>query len=108
MKLRRRRHATQLEEEFDALGPAAREFHLKLRTTPVKVTVHLRRLLALVRLYGRGDVLDAIGQLKQCGWILQSHAELNIVAGLGVAVREFQLKNGFLAFCRFTFAMRWS
>jgi len=36
--------AGQREEEFDALGPAAREFHLKLLTMPVKPTVHLRRL----------------------------------------------------------------
>jgi transposase len=60
LKLRRRRQAGQFEEEFDALGPLAREFHLKLLSMPVKTTVHLRRLLGLVRLYGRRDVLDAI------------------------------------------------
>ena len=60
VKLRRRRRASECEEEFDALGPLAREFHLKLLSMPVKTTVHLRRLLALVRLYGRQDVLAAI------------------------------------------------
>ena len=60
LKLRRRRQASQCEEEFDALGPLAREFHLKLLSMPVKTTVHLRRLLGLVRLYGRKDVLAAI------------------------------------------------
>jgi transposase len=60
VKLRRRRQAGECEEEFDALGPLAREFHLKLLSMPVKTTVHLRRLLALVRLYGRQDVLAAI------------------------------------------------
>ena len=60
LKLRRRRRASQCEEEFDALGPLAREFHLKLLSMPVKTTVHLRRLLGLVRLYGRREVLDAI------------------------------------------------
>jgi len=60
VKLRRRRRAGECEEEFDALGPLAREFHLKLLSMPVKTTVHLRRLLALVRLYGRQDVLAAI------------------------------------------------
>jgi transposase len=60
LKLRRRRRAGECEEEFDALGPLAREFHLKLLSMPVKTTVHLRRLLALVRLYGRQDVLAAI------------------------------------------------
>jgi hypothetical protein len=44
------------------LGPEARTFHLKLMEMPVKTTVHLRRLLALVRLYGRSDVLAAIRQ----------------------------------------------
>jgi transposase len=62
LKMRRRRQADGRAEEFDALGPEAREFHLKLLTMPVKPTVHLRRLLTLVRLYGRQDVLAAIGQ----------------------------------------------
>jgi hypothetical protein len=65
LKLRRRRQAGQFEEEFDALGPAAREFHLKLLTMPVKPTVHLRRLLGLVRLYGRKEVLAAVSQALQ-------------------------------------------
>jgi transposase len=60
LKLRRRRQASQCEEEFDALGPLAREFHLKLLSMPVKTTVHLRRLLGLVRLYGRKEMLAAI------------------------------------------------
>jgi hypothetical protein len=60
LKLRRRRQASQCEEDFDALGPLAREFHLKLLSMPVKTTVHLRRLLGLVRLYGRQEVLAAI------------------------------------------------
>jgi transposase len=60
MKMRRRRQAGQRETEFDALGPAARQFHLKLLSVPVKATVHLRRLLGLVRLYGRKEVLTAV------------------------------------------------
>ena len=62
MKMRRRRQAGQRETEFDALGPAARQFHLNLLSAPVKATVHLRRLLVLVRLYGRKEVLAAISQ----------------------------------------------
>ena len=65
LKMRRRRQANQREEEFDALGPEAREFHRKLLTMPVKPTIHLRRLLGLVRLYGRKEVLAAIGQALQ-------------------------------------------
>lgn len=62
LKLRRRRQASQCEEEFDALGPLAREFHLKLLSMPVKTKVHLRRLLGLVRLYGRQEVLAAVAR----------------------------------------------
>lgn len=62
LKLRRRRQADQRAEEFDALGPEARQFHLKLLSMPLKPAVHLRRLLGLVRLYGRKEVLAAIRQ----------------------------------------------
>ncbi len=34
-------------------------------------------------------------QLAQCNWLVQSRADMNISAGLGVAVREFPLKTGF-------------
>ena len=46
------------------LGPVA-QFHLKLLSMPVKVPRHLGRLLTLVRLYGRKEVLAAIGQALQ-------------------------------------------
>ena len=65
LKARGRRRANLREEEFDALGPAAREFHQKLLTAPIRPGVHLRRLLGLVRLYGRRDVLSAIRQALQ-------------------------------------------
>ena len=62
---RRRAGARQLETTFDALGEAARQFHLKLQTRPVKTGCHLRRLINLAHLYGRDDVLAAIGQALQ-------------------------------------------
>jgi len=65
LKARKRRRSSQREEEFDALGPAAREFHQKLLTAPIQPGVHLRRLLGLVRLYGRRDVLAAVRQALQ-------------------------------------------
>ncbi len=34
-------------------------------------------------------------RLQQAGWILQNQAEMNIFAGLGVAVLEMQLNSGF-------------
>ena len=33
-------------------------------------------------------------QLDQAGWIVQDHRQMNISAGLGVAIREFPLKTG--------------
>jgi type I restriction enzyme R subunit len=33
-------------------------------------------------------------QLGACGWLVQSRAEMNLGAGLGVAVREFQTASG--------------
>jgi transposase len=65
LKRRRRRRANECEEEFDALGPLAREFHLKLLSMPIKATIHLRRLLGLVRLYGRKDLLAAVAHALQ-------------------------------------------
>jgi hypothetical protein len=62
LKLRPRTRARDVERDFDALGPEAREFHLQLCRRPLKTTVHLRRLLKLVRLYGRQDVVAAITQ----------------------------------------------
>lgn len=61
----RRQTRNAVEEAFSDLGPAAQTFHLKLLSRPVKPLVHLRRLLKLVNLYGRGDVLAAMEQALQ-------------------------------------------
>ena len=65
LKLRRRLRAHQLEETFDALGAEAQQFHLELRRRPVKTIVHLRRLLHLVQLYGRQEVLAALKRANE-------------------------------------------
>jgi len=62
LQMRRRVRRRHLEEAFDALGETAREFHLKLQASPVKTAHHLRRLLGLVRLYGRAEVLAAMAR----------------------------------------------
>ncbi|HWT80121.1 MAG TPA: hypothetical protein VN648_15145, partial [Candidatus Methylomirabilis sp.] len=62
LTLRQRSRAAALEQEFDALGPEARQFHLHLKSQPVKTGVHLRRLLGLARLYGAAEVLAAISR----------------------------------------------
>ena len=59
---RRRSRASALEQEFDALGPEARQFHLHLNRQPVKTGVHLRRLLGLARLYGAVELLSALSR----------------------------------------------
>jgi transposase len=58
----RRSRSSALEQAFDALGPLARQFHLRLKSQPVKSGVHLRRLLGLARLYGTTEVLSAISR----------------------------------------------
>jgi transposase len=60
LALRQRPRRREWEHEFDAWGPEAREFHLKLCSRPVKTGVHLRRLLGLAKVYGRAEVLTAI------------------------------------------------
>jgi transposase len=62
LSLRQRPSQQVLEQEFDSWGPAARAFHLRLNSRPVKTGRHLRRLLDLARVYGRADVLAAIGR----------------------------------------------
>ena len=62
LALRQRSRGSSLEQEFDALGPEARLFHLHLRRQPVKTGVHLRRLLSLAKLYGRAELLGAVSQ----------------------------------------------
>lgn len=60
LALRQRSGRNSLEQEFDAWGPEARQFHLHLCSRPVKTGIHLRRLLDLAKLYGRTEVLSAI------------------------------------------------
>jgi transposase len=62
LTLRQPPHRQALEKEFDAWGPEAREFHLKLNGRPIKTSVHVRRLLNLAQLYGRTEVLSAISR----------------------------------------------
>lgn len=60
LKLRHRQRASDIQQSFDALGPTAKTFHLGLLTQPVRASIHLRRLLELIRLYGTQEVLAAI------------------------------------------------
>ena len=60
IQLRQRTRAYELEQTFHALGAEAQAFHFQLQQRPVKTTTHLRRLMKLVQLYGKHDVLQAI------------------------------------------------
>jgi hypothetical protein len=62
LALHRRSRSSALGQDFDALGPEARLFHLRLKSQPVKSGVHLRRLLSLAKLYGRAELLGAISR----------------------------------------------
>jgi transposase len=62
LALRQRSRGSTMEHAFDALGPEARQFHLHLKSQPVKTGVHLRRLLGLARLYGTAELLAAISR----------------------------------------------
>ena len=63
--MKRCQQKNAVEAAFANLGPAAQTFHLKLLERPVKPMTHLRRLLKLVDLYGRDEVLPAIEQAIQ-------------------------------------------
>jgi hypothetical protein len=65
LQRRRRAGASQAQTAFDSWGPLAQAFHLKLLEAPVKSSLHIRKLLALGRLYGRRQVLTAIAQALQ-------------------------------------------
>jgi transposase len=67
VQMRRRKRAKALEVQFDAVGPAAEAFRRGLLTRPVKPIVHLRRVLEMVRLFGRTDVLHALGRAVELG-----------------------------------------
>jgi hypothetical protein len=58
----RRSRSLALKHSFDALGPEARQFHLCLRSQPIKTGVHLRRLLNLAQLYDPAKLLGAISR----------------------------------------------
>lgn len=62
LTLRQRPAQQVVAQDFDAWGPEAREFHLRLNSRPIQTNVHLRRLLNLAQIYGRTEVLAAISR----------------------------------------------
>jgi transposase len=58
--MRGKQAASELEANFAALGEEARAFQLALSKLPVRASVHLKRIVQLVDLYGRTSVLLAM------------------------------------------------
>ncbi len=80
LALRKRSRTTELELEFDALGPEARQFHLHLKSQPVKTGVHLRRLMGLARLYGTTELLAAIARALELATYDAAYVENMLLA----------------------------
>jgi transposase len=79
-QLGRRARSSALEQAFDALGPEARQFHLRLNSQPLKTGVHLRRLLSLARLYGPAEVLPAMAKALELGTYDAAYVENLLLA----------------------------
>lgn len=77
---RKRSGRTAVEQQYDDLGPEARQFHLHLKSRPVKTGTHLRRLLGLVRLYGRQDVVAALVRASELGTYDAAYVENLLLA----------------------------
>ena len=80
LALRQRSRGSALEHAFDALGPEAREFHLRLKRQPLKTGVHLRRLLGLARLYGATELLAAIARALELATCDSAYVENLLLA----------------------------
>ena len=62
------------------MGPEARQFHLHLKSQPVKTGVHLRRLLGLARLYGTAELLAAIARALELATYDAAYVENMLLA----------------------------
>lgn len=80
LERRQRSGPSSLEQEFDALGTVARQFHLELKSRPVKTSVHLRRLLKLAQLYGAQEVIAALARARQLGTYDAAYVENLLLA----------------------------
>jgi transposase len=80
LSLRHQPRQQEVEQEFDAWGPEAREFHLRLNSLPVKTNVHLRRLLNLAQVYGRTEVLAAVSRALALGTYDAAYVENLLLA----------------------------
>lgn len=76
LQLRRKAGASEIEKSFGALGEEAREFYLQLTKLPVRPIIHLKRIMDLLRLYGRESILSAIKTALQYQTIDAAYVEM--------------------------------
>ena len=79
LQMRRRQGASELEANFMALGEEARAFQLALSKLPVRASVHLKRIVQLVHLYGRECVLKAMQEALHYQTIDAAYVESLVV-----------------------------
>jgi len=79
LQLRCKQSTSELEVNFMALGEEAKAFQLALSKLPVRASVHLKRIVQLVHLYGRGDVLKAMRDALQYQTVDAAYVESLVV-----------------------------
>jgi transposase len=77
---RRRDRRNAMEVAFASLGPPADEFLLQMFKLPVKPYTHMRRILALVPLYGREAVTAALSGALALGTCDAAYVEQILLA----------------------------
>jgi transposase len=77
--MRGKQRASDVAMNFAALGPEAQAFQLALSKLPVRASVHLKRILQLVDLYGRESVLKALGEALQYNTVDAAYVEVLVV-----------------------------
>jgi len=77
--MRGKQRASELEANFASLGSEAQAFQIALSKLPVRASVHLKRIVQLVDLYGRESVLKALGEALQFKTIDAAYVESLVV-----------------------------
>lgn len=97
---RKRHYAGTIESRFVTLGAEARAFREGLSRTAVKSLVHMREILRMARLYGRAEVLQALGRACEYGvydkayvlnLIEQARRKANLPTPLPLVPRRLEL-----------------
>lgn len=83
--MRGKQAASELEANFAALGEDARAFQLALSKRPVRASVHLKRIVQLVDLYGRKSVLQAMREALHYQTVDAAYVESLVVQARRIA-----------------------